>query len=166
MQDGPVWGQWQPGPGVTVDSWLCFGPPGWHMRVHRLATDALLHVAESGFAVDCASERTNSPDVLFEGGQGRGFVRTPAAVSGIKDELGVRAAELVRAAPNTNLLCPMTVFSRLTGTVPAGVSLLATAVFASPDPDAIAEPAELPMLLRRLLERLQLSETVSLRTPS
>lgn len=137
---GLIWGRWQPDDGLRIETWLDFAGPGWHVRLHRIDTDAPLHVAEGGFAVDRTGDGHISPEDWFDIQPGRGFVRTRSALSGLLDLSGQREASVIRAAPNTNLLFPRTFFPRLAGVVPAGRSVLVTAVFAVPDPEVMASP--------------------------
>ncbi len=144
IDQGMAWGRWKPDDGLTVDSWIDFGNENWHIRIHRIQSDTALNIAEGGFAIDRTGDGPSSPPEWFTISQGRAFVRSLSAVSGIVDLAGTRTADIVRAAPNTNLRFPRTFFPRLEGRVPNGETWLVTAVFAAPDPTAEIAPLILP----------------------
>jgi hypothetical protein len=144
IDHGMAWGRWTPDGNLTIDSWLDFANENWHVRIHRIETHVPLHIAEAGFSIDRTGDGHVTPPGWLEASPGRAFVRTLSAVSGIVDLAGAREAQIIRAAPNTNLRFPRTFFSRLTGTVTAGTSWLLSAVFAVPDPDAEVTPLVLP----------------------
>ncbi len=150
---GMVWGRWVPDAGLTIDSWLDFAGDGWHMRLHRISTDREIDLAEGGFSVDRTTLRTSDPEAVSEVTPGRVFIRSQSAVSGLLDLGRQREAAVIRAAPNTNLRFPRTLFPRLVGKVPAGTHWLGTAVFAEPDPMAEAEPFVIPATMAALIER-------------
>ena len=151
-----VRGLWQPDAGLSVESWLAFAGPGWHVRIHRVQSDAPLRLAESGFAVDRTGEERPGFAAGLVAQDARAQIRTPAATSAILDLTGARQGEIVRAAPNTNLRFPRTLFPRLTGELPAGESVLATAVFAMTRPVPDLPPVGLPQEARALLARFGL----------
>ncbi|WP_404403457.1 DUF2264 domain-containing protein [Pelagibacterium halotolerans] len=152
--DGDMaWGRWAPDAGLTVDSWLDVGPPGWHVRLHRIVTDRPLKVAEGGFSVDRTGDGHITPPDWINESAGHARVRTLSAVSAIHDLSGTRNGTIVRAAPNTNLLFPRTFFPRLLGAVPEGTTWIATAVFAAPDPSAEPPVFEMPQTAKDLLAR-------------
>lgn len=153
IEGGMAWGRWRPDDRLVVDTWLDFAGPGWHVRLHRIETDAPLQLAEGGFAVDGTGVGYVSPDDWPRFAPGPAFVRTRSAISGLLDLSGSRVGTVVRAAPNTNLRFPRTVFPRLVGMVPAGRSWLATAAFAVPDPSAAVSTPELPDAMRALIAR-------------
>ncbi|WP_321377243.1 DUF2264 domain-containing protein [Rhizobium sp.] len=161
LDQGMAWGRWQPDADLSIDSWVDFAGSGWHVRLHRITTHVPLHVGEGGFAIDRTGDGHQSPASWFEIGQGRGFVRSLSAVSGIVDLRSDRQASIIRAAPNTNLRFPRTFFPRLVRQVPAGTSWLATACFAKPDPSAAITPMDLPESLLRLcrMNDIALSQT-------
>lgn len=150
IDEGMAWGRWQPDDDLTIDSWIDFAGPGWHVRLHRIETSVALHVAEAGFSVDRTGDGHQSPQDWFDTKPGEGFVRTLSAVSGIVDLTGEREAMIVRAAPNTNLRFPRTFFPRLAATVPAGITWLATAAFAVPEAEAIVPAVDVPETMRVL----------------
>ena len=141
-----LYAEWHPWRDVKVETWLMPASP-WHIRVHRITTPRELHATEGGFAVARADLNT---DALIEE-PGRAVARTPTDVSAIAD-LGSSAARTGRAhkaLPNTNLVVARTLVPQLRGTVPAGVTILATAAMVLP-PDqadgALASPPPLPDL--------------------
>ncbi|GBF06064.1 hypothetical protein DAERI_070062 [Deinococcus aerius] len=129
-----LFSRWRPWPDVEVETWLLPALP-WHVRVHRVRTGRHLWSAEGGWALD----RTGD-DGQDRAGTGHGVAVDvggalslfPAGASGIRDLLGARTGEVVRAAPNTNLLHPRTVIPTLRGELAPGEHLLACAVLGLP----------------------------------
>lgn len=150
---GMVWGVWSPDQNLKIETWLDFGPPGWHIRLHRITTDQSLMLSEGGFAVDRTGDGHMTPSQWIDESAGSAQVRSLSAFSLIRDLSGQREGTVLRAAPNTNLRFPRTFFPRLSGEFPSGVSWVATAVFAVPDPQAILEPLHLPQTITALCER-------------
>jgi hypothetical protein len=153
MDLGMPWGVWQPDDGLSIESWVDVGPAGWHVRLHRITTDQPLLVAEGGFSIDRTGDGHMTPHDWVHVADGLASVRSLSALSGLRDLNGVRPGEVVRVAPNTNLRFPRTLMPRLLGTVPAGTSWLATAVFGAPDPDATPASFALPATVRALCAR-------------
>ncbi|MAM12746.1 MAG: hypothetical protein CML23_20315 [Rhizobiaceae bacterium] len=147
---GMVWGAWQPDDRLRIDTWLDFAGAGWHVRLHRISTKDRLFVSEGGFAVD----RTGERDPAFAGGlsheSGRAVIATPTHTSAIIDLSGTRTGEIIRAAPNTNIRFPRTLFPRLVGEFPAGEHFIATAVYGVTDPVEALPPVDLPEAVRAL----------------
>lgn len=141
-----LYAQWHPWPDVTVETWLLPASP-WHIRVHRITTPRELHTTEGGFAV--ARADLNADGLLDE--SGRAVATTPTDVSVIVD-LGssvVRMGRTQKALPNTNLIVAKTLVPQLRGTIPAGVTILATAAVALPPEladTALASPPTMPTL--------------------
>ena len=151
--EGMAWGRWRPDHRLVVDTWLDFAEVGWHVRLHRIETDTALEVAEGGFAVDSTGLGYVAYDEWTQFARGPAFVRTRSAISGLLDLSGGRIGTVVSAAPNTNLRFPRTVFPRLAGTVPAGISWLVTAAFAVPDPSAEVTTPGLPRAMQAVMAR-------------
>jgi hypothetical protein len=126
---------WEPWDDVAALTWLV--PAGrWHIRVHQVRTARTLLSAEGGFALDRAAK----PVLAGCGSPGgtaasnSGVARSRGGISGIIDLLSHgRRAELVRAAPNTNLIAPQTIIPMLLGQHAAGEIWLACAVLGRPD---------------------------------
>lgn len=139
--DGMVWTRWQPWPDVEIETWLWPQLP-WHVRVHRIRTDRALHTAEGGWALDRTGDTVATTVGARTATAGEASASYPAGFSGLRDLAGGRAGEVVRAAPNTNLLVPRTVVPMLRGTLEPGTHVLACAVLGSrrPDPAAWQEP--------------------------
>lgn len=74
--DDFIWSRWIPQEGVEVETWLIARAP-WHIRVHCIRTDHELWATEGGFAI----ERTDTPPVRDEHGEGRSIVVTGDAAS-------------------------------------------------------------------------------------
>lgn len=124
-----VWGVWMPDDRLRVETWLDFAGEGWHVRLHRIVTDDKLFVAESGFSVDRTDERLPGFADGLKHGAGSAMIATIAQTSAMIDLTGKREGEIIRAAPNTNICFPRTVFPRLVGALEPGEHYLATAVF-------------------------------------
>jgi hypothetical protein len=148
-----AWGRWAPDEGLEVQTWLDFGPPGWHVRLHRIVTDRPLRVAEGGFSVDRTGDGHITPPDWIREGAGFARVRTLSALSILADLSGSRDGQVIRAAPNTNLLFPRTFFPRLAGEVTTGTAWIGTASYGMPDPEVEPAPFEMPQTARDLLDR-------------
>ena len=132
IKEGLVYGVWQPCDRLRVESWLDFASEGWHVRVHRISSQAEVFIGESGFSVDRTDEKMPGfADGLLEEA-GRVIIRTPDATSAIVDLLNKRSGSILRASPNTNIRYPRTLFPRLDGVLAAGDHWLATAVYGKP----------------------------------
>lgn len=118
---------WKPWADVSVETWLI--PQGdWHVRVHRITTPRALHGTEGGFAIGRADLNA---DKVSEGA-GRAVARSVSDVSAIVDLGGQREARVQKALPNTNLIVAKTLVPQLRGEIPAGTTVLVTAVLALP----------------------------------
>jgi hypothetical protein len=136
--------RWQPWSDVTVTTWLA--PLGdWHVRVHLVDTPRALVAAEGGFClpiddgdgfVDHWMARELERPAFFANGFG---------ASGIVDLDGHRRPAVIMTLPNTNLIHRKTIVPRLTGAVPAGRTLLRSAIFARPGADGAALFAHPPL---------------------
>ena len=132
IKEGMVYGVWQPCDRLRVESWLDFASDGWHVRVHRISSQAEIFIGESGFSVDRTAEKMPGfADGLVEE-VGRVIIRTPDATSAIVDLLNKRSGAILRASPNTNIRYPRTLFPRFDGVLVAGDHWLATAVYGKP----------------------------------
>ena len=84
--------------------------------------------------------------------EGRACVRTPTDLSAIVDLSATerRAGRAHKALPNTNLIVARTLVLQLRGSIPAGVTVLATAAMAlttGPEAEAaLLRPPEMPDL--------------------
>ena len=141
-----LYAEWHPWRDVKVDTWLLPTSP-WHIRVHRITTPRELHTTEGGFAGARADLIT---DTLIEE-PNRAIVRTPTDVSAIADlgSSALRASRAHKALPNTNLIVARTLVPQLRGSIPAGVTILATAAMALPPSiadAALASPPSMPDL--------------------
>lgn len=129
-----LYSRWRPWPDVEVETWLIPHPP-WHIRVHRLRTQRPLWSAEGGYSLDRTAVDTAEGRHLT--GRGRASAVYPAGGSGIVDLAAdldeTRDGEVIRLAPNTNLLHPRTVLPVLRAAHPPGEHWLACAVFATTD---------------------------------
>lgn len=150
LRDGMAWGLWSPDARLRIESWSAFAGPGWHVRLHRISSEDALDISETGFAVD----RTGLTEGDVQRQDNAIGLRGGDALSRLVDLGGERAANLIHAAPNTNLLYPRTWIPRLTGSVPAGETVLLTAALICPRgaqaPDAPRCPEAFSALARRL----------------
>lgn len=133
--------RWRPWPDVTVETWLVPAAP-WHVRVHRIVTPRALWTAEGGFAI---ARRDGDADG-FAADAGHAYAAGAEDFSGILD-LGstvVRQGLCQKALPNTNLMAAKTTVPQLRGDIPAGETVLVSAVLALRDPEAAAGPWATP----------------------
>ncbi|AQZ53965.1 DUF2264 domain-containing protein [Martelella mediterranea] len=147
-----LFARWKPWDDVTVETWLV--PAGdWHVRVHRIETPRALHATEGGFAIGRADLDADH----CEEADGVARAQSETDLSQIVDisPEGKRQGRAQRALPNTNLIVAKTIVPQLTGGVPAGTTVLATAVSATVngvDPGeapAMPDLGELEALFRR-----------------
>jgi hypothetical protein len=127
IEDGMLRSRWQPWPGVEVETWLIPRPP-WHLRVHCLRSDRPLWSAEGGFALDRTGDDPLSHAGVQQEGAGFAYAGYPAGWSELRDLEGLRAGQVLRLDPNTNLLAPRTVLPALLGRHDPGEHQLACAV--------------------------------------
>jgi hypothetical protein len=138
---------WHPYPDIRVESWLWWHG-AFHVRVHRVTTPAPIMTIEGGFAIK--AERAADARKTLD--KDRAGVETAADHSAIID-LGStvpRRVRLHRAPPNTNLVAPKTLVPQLFAQLPAGTTVLACAVIAQGNPEAVraalADPPPKPDL--------------------
>jgi hypothetical protein len=134
LADDTLYARWSPWADVTVETWLAPAHP-WHVRVHRIVTPRPLKTAEGGFAV---ARRDFEADTLVSA-QGAAHVIGEEDFSGIRD-LGSTVARhglAQKAPPNTNLIIAKTLVPQLRAAIPAGETLLFTAVLAERNPAAV-----------------------------
>ncbi len=124
--------KWAPDNGIIVDTWLLSSAP-WHIRIHRIKTSRSSQIIEGGFAV---ARPDGGPGGSIEEGSGAGCVITATDFSGIRD-LGstvTRTGRALEALPNSNLINAKTTVPQLVGEIPAGETILVTAVLVLGDP--------------------------------
>ena len=147
-----LFARWKPWDDVTVETWLV--PAGdWHVRVHRIETPRALHATEGGFAI----ARADLDADHCEEADGVARAQSETDLSQIVDlsPEAKRQGRAQRALPNTNLVVAKTIVPQLTGDIPAGTTVLATAVSATVngvDPGeapAMPDLGELEALFRR-----------------
>ena len=135
LADDTLYAKWSPLPDVTVETWLIPAAP-WHVRLHKITTPRPLQTAEGGFAI---ARRDFEADTLSSG-KGVAYAIGEEDFSGIID-LGstiTRDGVAQKAPPNTNLIVAKTLVPQLRGTIPAGETILVSAVLAERDPSAIS----------------------------
>lgn len=124
---------WRPFAGVTVRTEIRpFGE--WHVRIHRIHSDRPLYAAEGGFAI-CRDgwkgevafcQHAASPEIIQE--RDCAAVIAPWGVSGVRALAGFETGEVIIPEPNTNLMVPRTLLPTLRAALPAGDSVLISAV--------------------------------------
>ncbi|WP_176085415.1 DUF2264 domain-containing protein [Martelella sp. HB161492] len=139
-----AFGRWRPDERITIESWLDFASEGWHVRIHRIVTEDALVIAESGFSLDRTGENAPGFAEGLKTEPGLAMIRTGFATSAIRDLTGDRMATNVRAAPNTNLRFPRTLFPRIEGRVGPGETYLVSAAFGVTRPMEALPPIAVP----------------------
>lgn len=141
-------------PGVQAESWIVPCGGGWHLRVHRIATDRAIDVADGGFALPVEEpfvllpggvdgKRIPGQEETLPGGVGA-FLPWGAAAAAALDNAGAYQARMVRTAPNTNLMAPLCAVPTLVTTLQPGTHLLLHAFFGDAGGDARARFAAAP----------------------
>ncbi|KAK6951877.1 hypothetical protein Daesc_006402 [Daldinia eschscholtzii] len=181
---------WNPFPDVTVRTTLVPpdpATPNWHLRVHRIEAGREVMTADGSFAI--SNERAadgryldlydaqkgegtlpkiignydlNTPDGWSAGKEGafavsRGAVGIRALESGVE-----RAANLVNADPNSNLVASRTVIPTLQHTIKKGETVsYVSAIYAKPSAEGVPKetyldgwdkPPQIPAWLKAELE--------------
>jgi hypothetical protein len=123
---------------VSIETWLLPLPP-WHIRIHRIVTERKLITAEGGFALGIPTNEVL--ECLDDGPDGQTGIclHNPKGVSGLMNWCGDRESELVKAAPNSNLLEGRTVIPTLKGNLSAGNHYFICAVLGSTEWSRAAE---------------------------
>jgi hypothetical protein len=131
-----LYSKWSPWPDVVVETWLLHSAP-WHVRVHRITTPRPLSTAEGGFAI---ARRDFEADTLVAV-PGSAHAIGAEDFSGIRDLSSTVAREglVQKAPPNTNLIIAKTLVPQLRATLPAGETILRSAVIAIRDTAAVAD---------------------------
>jgi hypothetical protein len=148
-----VWTKWAPLRGVEVETWVVpFAP--WHVRVHYVRCDRPLHTAEGGWALDRTGDDPSDFSGVEEAGEGHAMATYAAGLSGIRDLLGARNGEVVRMAPNSNVLASRTVVPTLRAVHPPGRHWLVSAVLGTTNRTGSAPVWEAPPSLDRIREHV------------
>jgi hypothetical protein len=121
---------WHPYPDVSVHTTII--PMGdWHVRIHDVTTARDVQIAEGGYAI--CREGAAGPAITAVDTHSA-VARAEGGISGIRAIAGYQSAEMVHAAPNTNLLAPRTYIPTLRGTIAGGSShRLVCAVLGTPE---------------------------------
>lgn len=166
--------RWRPFPDVVVKTILVppqGDAPNWHLRIHHVSAGREVMAADGGFAVrnvsattgryldlwdEAAGEGTSvkimgsydlaTPEAWASGADGAFAVSLTAGASGVRAlEMGVRrAANLVNADPNSNLMENRTAIPTLQNTFRKGESAwVVTAVYARPAGEGVARESYL-----------------------
>jgi len=131
-----LYSKWSPFRDVDVETWLVPAAP-WHIRVHRINTPRPLQTAEGGFAI---ARRDFELDTLVANGSSA-YAIGEADFSGIVDigSLTPRAGLTQKAPPNTNMIVAKTLVPQLRGEIPAGQTILMTAILAAKDTGTVTD---------------------------
>ena len=121
-----LYARWRPYEDVLVETWLV--PAGaWHIRLHEVTTPRRLDVVEGGFAIAKPDFRAWEEATVGP----RATVRTAEDISAIVG-YDLRTARVMSPLPNTNVMVARTLLPQLRGTLKAGTTRLACAVFGRP----------------------------------
>lgn len=142
--------EWSPNEDLEVETWLMPAAP-WHIRVHRIRARRAYQIVEGGFAIG----RPDGPAGVEEKSAGAVSIDNGKDLSGVRD-LGssvARVARVLDSLANSSLLTPRASVPQLTGEIPAGETVLITAVLALPH--SAVGAAWTQVLARPDLARLQ-----------
>jgi len=124
---------WRPWLEVRVETTLV--PAGdWHVRIHRIVTPRALQTVEGGFAIGRA-DGDSEPETAGDGAATAASATDFSAILDLGSSV-LRKGRAQKALPNTNLIHPKTTVPQLAGDIPAGETLLVSAVLAVADPQA------------------------------
>ena len=145
--------RWSPMEGVMIDTVIA--PAGqWHVRRHRIHTEAELEAAEGAFAVrkDWAGNRPcdRIRTVLLEDSS-RAAAHGAFGTSAIFSLKGYETGTVIHPEPNTSLIWPRTVLPMLTARLSPGDHELICAVYSNPGDQC---PDTIPQEVRNLAESL------------
>lgn len=120
-----VYSLWQPWPDVTIANFVVPAMP-WHVRVHRITTGRVLHLAEGGFS----APDSGTPDEheLAADSPNSTFYQTRVGISGLVGISGGLTVALSTPEPNMNIDFPKTRLPLATGIVQPGTTTLVTLV--------------------------------------
>ncbi|NLO85096.1 MAG: DUF2264 domain-containing protein [Clostridiales bacterium] len=114
---------WKPFADVTVDTTIT--PVGeWHVRVHRINSTRPMHVAEGCYAISRDGDGVMSQEECAE----HAVIKAAWGISGLVNLQGFAGGTIVYPEPNTNLMAPRTLIPTLVGEIPAGETVLVSAV--------------------------------------
>jgi hypothetical protein len=149
IESNALYSVWLPWPDVRIETWLIAARP-WHIRVHRIVTPRPLQSAEGGFAI---ARRDLEADIIHASANAAHAVGADD-FSGIVDLGSTRQRHGLcqKPLPNTNLIVSKTLVPQLRGELPAGESLLASAVLAIRDPGAVTAHWQTPPAMPTLKE--------------
>lgn len=134
LAEETLYSKWNPYPDISVESWSYWEGP-FQIRVHKISAPAAIMTIEGGFAIraDGLSGRNTTTR------PGLAAIESPSDLSAILD-IGSSVERRMRvhwAAPNTNLIASRTVVPQLFAELPAGETVLMTAVIAEGDREAV-----------------------------
>lgn len=141
LADEMLYGLWRPFPDVKVESFV-YWHGAFHIRVHKIATPAAIMTIEGGFAIGARGLSSKNTTIKT----GIAAIESPTDYSAILD-LGSTVARRMRvnwAPPNTNLIEPLTAVPQLFAELPAGETVLISAIIAEGNPAAVREALTRP----------------------
>lgn len=122
---------WSPCPGVQVSTRVKATADG-HERVHEIKAERACEVWDCGFAVNASDAETSARNGVSDGSDGRcvAWAECDGARCEAEDLTEGKAGEavVIRPDPNTNLIVPKTVIPAIHHTIPAGTTVIRTAV--------------------------------------
>ena len=128
---GVHFSRWSPLRDVEVETWLIPAGP-WHVRIHRLSTPRMLHMAEGGFALGLDDETTHPDGTTRAEDERSCMINNSRGFSGIRALHGHGHGALIETLANANLMEPRTCLPMLVGTLEPGTHVLACAVLGLP----------------------------------
>ncbi len=132
VTEGRIESAWSPFPQVRIQTTIIPLADQWHLRIHHLQCDCPVWIAEGGFAL---AREGNGTVKKMEDDQ-KAEAKAPWGVSVIRALQGYERGTVITPEPNTNLMSPRTALPTLLAKLPAGKTMLACAVYASPRSDA------------------------------
>ena len=132
--------RWQPWPDVDIITTL-IRHGDWHVRIHRIQSDRRLQAVEGGFSVSCLEGLRLAKPVSSKAGKSEAAIAFPSAASRIvaldeiynkpadsSKQVDVRIGELIKPAPNLNIIHPLVMVPVLRGKLEQGYTVWVTAV--------------------------------------
>lgn len=131
MDQSHLYARWKPWSDVEVRTWLLPGTP-WHVRIHHIQSNRILHAADGGFALGIDQGRLDTGRLSIEQDGASVNASNTLGTSGIRALLGGGTAALIYPNSNTNILHPRTVIPTVTLQLEPGSHWIVTAVFGEP----------------------------------
>ena len=150
-----TWRHYEIMSGVEIESWIVPCSTGWHVRIHKIINTIPVDLADGAFALakeEPLGNINSKIDVQPTGRETRKIengilVAAPWGMSGIFSDTTCDAKALY-AAPNTNIMNPLTVIPTLTLRLEAGTHLLVHSVFGASSCHAAKKLKNCPKIKR------------------